>query len=64
MVRIYIRCWATNMFSVDPPRDYINNTEKKMEREGENKNKNENQNEASPRQSRKRVRLKIDYELL
>jgi hypothetical protein len=44
----YIHCWATNMFSMDPPRDYISGTEQNQIHE------NENEDGASPRQSRKK----------
>jgi hypothetical protein len=51
----YIHCWATDVFSMDPPRDYISGTEQiqrrtRMER-------------VLGRQGR-RVRLKIGYEFL
>jgi hypothetical protein len=44
----YIHCWATDMFSMDPPRDYVSSTEQTQNTEKENDNR------ASPRQSRRK----------
>jgi hypothetical protein len=52
----YIHCWATDVFSVGPPRVYISRREPnqiRIERERKKK-KNENEDGTSPRQSRKK----------
>jgi hypothetical protein len=50
----YIRFWATDVFSVDPPRDYKSSTEPNQIREGER----ESDNGGSPQQSRKKYSAK------